>query len=60
MTLDQQLHESATHKPGIDKACPVCNPLIAVIKDLERCAKQNESDCEELTDDRNSQGRRIN
>lgn len=26
MTLFQQLHHSAAHKPGLDAACPVCNP----------------------------------
>ena len=26
MTLAEQLHRSATHKPGIDPNCPVCNP----------------------------------
>jgi hypothetical protein len=44
MTLTNQLHNSATHKPGIDPVCPVCSPLIAIIRDLERCAMQNEAD----------------
>ncbi len=25
MKLNEQLHRSATHKPGKDTACPVCN-----------------------------------
>lgn len=44
MTLKEQLHNSAAHKPGVDAACPVCNPLILVIADLECCAEQNEQD----------------
>jgi hypothetical protein len=45
MTLNQQLHNSATHKAGIDPACPVCNKRIPeIIKDLKRCALQNEKD----------------
>lgn len=26
MTLNEQLHNSATHAKGFDPACPVCNP----------------------------------
>jgi hypothetical protein len=26
-TINQQLHQSATHAAGSDPACPVCNPL---------------------------------
>lgn len=26
MTINEQLHHSATHKPGFDPACPVCKP----------------------------------
>lgn len=44
MKLTEQLHKSATHKPGKDPACPVCNPLIGIIADLNRRAKQNEKD----------------
>ncbi len=46
MTIAQQLHASRTHKPGLDPSCPVCNPLIPIIRDLERCAKENEKDAE--------------
>lgn len=28
MTLAQQLHRSATHKPGLDPDCPVCAPVV--------------------------------
>lgn len=44
MTINEQLHASKLHRKGIDQSCPVCNPLIGVIKELERCAKQNEKD----------------
>jgi hypothetical protein len=44
MNVAQQLHASSTHKTGLDPSCPVCNPLIAIIRDLERCARQNEKD----------------
>jgi len=44
MKLAEQLHRSATHKPGVDPNCPVCNPLIGIIADLRRHAKQNEKD----------------
>jgi len=35
MNVAQQLHASSTHKTG---------SLIAIIRDLERCARQNEKD----------------
>ncbi len=49
MTIAEQLHKSAFHKPGLDPACPVCNPTLGqdikgIIRDLERCAVQNEKD----------------
>lgn len=44
MKVSEQLHNSATHKLGTDPACPVCNSLVGVVADLERCARQNEAD----------------
>lgn len=33
MTLNEQLHNSAGHKPGLDPACPVCAKTLAAQKD---------------------------
>jgi hypothetical protein len=46
MTIAQQLHASATHRPGKDPACPVCNKLVGIIKHLEAHARQNERDAQ--------------
>jgi hypothetical protein len=49
LTIEQQLHRSATHKLGSDPNCPACAPTLQdklriVIEKLERCAEQNEQD----------------
>lgn len=51
MKLKEQLHRSQTHAVGVDFRCPKCiednsaaDVLAEVIKDLERCAEQNEKD----------------
>jgi hypothetical protein len=51
MTIAEQIHNSKTHKRGLDPACPICNAclpsrrtLAEIIRSLERCAFQNELD----------------
>lgn len=36
MTIDQQLHHSATHKPGLDLNCPVCSVDIANLESISK------------------------
>ena len=47
MTINEQLHQSKTHKIGLDPACPVCSRLAGIKADLRRCAAQNEADAKD-------------
>ena len=43
MTINEQLHASAAHRPGLDPACPVCAPAVnaaRVLVTLERDDKR--------------------